>query len=366
MTTTERVLIRFDGARSELARHLLPYGCIIGHERELDLYRIEITAADHRAIDTLLQDVDKQVGLEVAEDTELRSFVVTPSRRRDDGASTPPDVGARGGEEVTIAVMDPNAIASRRDTFAALELFELDEADEWISRGPADRPPDSTDHASYVASVAALAAPRARIRGYRCRYAWDMILALKHMASSGVRVAVSACALARRPWRPELPIADASVHLALAFAMARKDRICCFAAAGNEGPAGFIAAPAKYGSLITIGGGDDRSPNGPDGGDYVAEASSRGAYDSKPDFLLRFDGYGGRGTSLGAARAAGLAACLLARRPTLTPGEVRGRFVRHCVQVRHAETLERAPMNEQGAGLLDERAFLAALEDQRE
>lgn len=366
----ERYLVQFDGTAAELEATLLRrrvFARVVGHLPDLEVFRLEIDGPPGLDLDTLLEDPNKEFGFDVARDSELQSLEI----RRDETAPEKPAPAVLSGSAagVTIALMDKSPIFAHGSTFSRLETFVREGQSGWARARTQAPAAESEDHGSRVASVAALAGPGAVIRGYQCTYVWDMMLALLDLAKIPSVVAVSACTLGPRPDRGPH---DGAVELAAVARRVHAAGVTWVAAAGNEGPGGVISSPASFGTALAVGGADDRAPYGPDATDFVHPASSPGgAGTGKPDFLLSYTGYDyviseksygrGFGTSLAAGRAAGLVAQLLARaarQRKLRPEEVKAHVQRHCVEVRGADGEYPAPRHQQGAGLLNEAAFL--------
>lgn len=135
-------------------------------------------------------------------------------------------------------------------------------------------------------------------------------------------------------------------------------------AAGNNGPGKCtINSPGTSPLVITVGAADLTE----DGGIKVASFSSRGptlSGDTKPDLIApgvniySLDGKNPKGyttqsgTSMAAPVVSGVAACLYAMRPDLTPAQVKQ------ILVRDAMPLKKEDRYAQGRGLLNYRMFL--------
>lgn len=135
-------------------------------------------------------------------------------------------------------------------------------------------------------------------------------------------------------------------------------------AAGNNGPGKCtINSPGTSPLVITVGAADLTD----DGGVKVASFSSRGptlSGDTKPDLIApgvnicSLDGKNPKGyaiqsgTSMAAPVVSGVAACLYAMRPDLTPAQVKQILVRDALPLRKEDRYA------QGRGLLNYRTFL--------
>ncbi|MDD2189754.1 MAG: S8 family peptidase [Eubacteriales bacterium] len=138
-------------------------------------------------------------------------------------------------------------------------------------------------------------------------------------------------------------------------------------AAGNNGPGRFtINSPGISPMVITVGAADMTRCD-EDGEITVARFSSRGptfSGDAKPDLLApgvevysldgkNLKGYAVQsGTSMAAPVVSGVAACLYAINPCLTPAQVKK------ILLRDALPLSKEDRNAQGCGLLNYKMFL--------
>ncbi len=138
-------------------------------------------------------------------------------------------------------------------------------------------------------------------------------------------------------------------------------------AAGNNGPGRFtINSPGISPMVITVGAADMTRCDA-DGEIRVARFSSRGptfAGDAKPDLLApgvdvysldgkNLKGYAVQsGTSMAAPVVSGVAACLYAKNPCLTPAQVKQ------ILLRDALPLGKEDRDAQGCGLLNYKMFL--------
>ncbi|MHB0856006.1 MAG: S8 family peptidase [Anaerolineae bacterium] len=298
----------------------------------------------------------------IYEDLPVRAFL---------DASVPhiqaPRLWAEGleGEGVRIAVVDTGIDPNHPD-FAG----HIGGMADFTGQGPAD----GHGHGTHCASIAA-GSGAASEGAYRGVAPKATIYAAKVLRNSGD--GMMSDVMAGVEWAVDQAVqvislslggpgpCDGSDALSETCDAAVAAGIVVCVAAGNDGPHPYtVGSPGCARSVITIGAASDL--------DRIANFSSRGPTSDgrrKPDVVFPgvdiiagrangtamgtiYDDYyvAASGTSMATPHAAGVAALLLQAQPTLTPEEVKSRFMAGAVDLR-------TDVNAQGAGRVD--AYLA-------
>lgn len=302
--------------------------------------------------------------VEGAPDRPLKPVGVRPFLAAPGSPTLGQEAGAMDGDGAGIAIFDATGVASHSVFGNRLRTFVF-ENDAYVEK-PHTVGTGET-HGTAVASVAALAAPAAKIFAYRCKTVWEVMKAIDHVNDEQeICVIATACSLPRRGFSQEDKY-EATIE------GAKANGITMLAAAGNEGPAeGLIREPALFSNVWAVGGFKDGA--GPiakaDATDTVHKESSRGVFgSSKPDFLAFYGPYTyarsvggeetGYGTSLGVARAAGVVARLYGKkagRAHVSASDVNTLVVDSCIPVKD-DYGANASKWAQGHGALSESDF---------
>jgi len=347
-----------------------------------------------------LPDLASDAGvLRISADRPLAAAVNVNGQSGGSSASRPAALSASlTGRGVGVAVVD-SGIYPHEDLGDAVAL-RLDFVDP--SRRGSDLTEDPYGHGTHVAGIVSALAPGARLVSLRvldhkgAGKSSDVIAALdwcvQHQADFGLRVVNLSLGQA---------VAEASADDPLNQAVERAWRsgLVVVTAAGNAGLLGsgygMISSPANDPLVIAVGALDDHGTVSADDDD-AAPFSSKGP--TRFDFMLKPDlvapgthivslrvphstldrnipdarvsamGVGGlgrtfdplyfemSGSSMAAAEVSGAVAVMLESNPTLTPEDVKARFMRHAMHFGSQDVFTR------GAGAMDFPATLSAVE----
>ncbi len=243
------------------------------------------------------------------------------------------------GDKVVIAVIN-SAIDINQPNLAGAISDRYD-----AGCGAASPDPHGTGMAGAIASHGQLmgVAPRASIiaicafggAGHPSANTVKIVSGLDYAIQHGARIVNMSFAGPRDP------------ALSQALQIAREKGVLLIAAAGNAGPKSAPLYPGADPSVMAVTATDehDKLFNGANQGDYVTVAAPGvNVLVPAPDGGIQFT----TGTSVATANVSGVAALLIARRPSLKPEDIRA------LLVRTAKHLGSPGMNRQyGAGLVD-------------